>query len=120
MCFFHFTADRRPRCLTVLRHAARGGIVQAQLHVHLGVHGGATQIRVEQQVSPLAVNRFAKDPLLYTTPHCQVKKTYPNTDGVNNVLSANRFAAKGLTGATHCWPAALPPCAEAASIDSLR
>ena len=45
-------------------------------------------------VTPLAANRFAEDPLLYTTPNYHVKKGYPNTDGVNNVLSANRFAAK--------------------------
>ena len=31
---------------------------------------------------------------LYTTPYCHVEKGYPNTDGVNNALSANRFAAK--------------------------
>ena len=46
------------------------------------------------EVSPLAANRTAEDPLLCTTPNCHVKKGYPNTDGVNNVLSANRFAAK--------------------------
>ena len=44
--------------------------------------------------SPLAANRFAEDPLLYTTPNCRVKRGYSNTDGVNNALSANRFAAK--------------------------
>ena len=46
------------------------------------------------EVSPLAANRSADDPLLYTTPNFHVKKGYPNTDGVNNVSSANRFAAK--------------------------
>ena len=51
----------------------------------------------EKDLSPLAANRFTEDPLLYTTPCCHVKKGYPNTDGVNDVLSANRFAAKGLT-----------------------
>ena len=45
-------------------------------------------------MSPLAANRSADDPSLYTTPYYHVKKGYPNTDGVNNVLSANRFAAK--------------------------
>ena len=53
-------------------------------------------------VSPLAASRFAEDPLLYTTPYCHVKKGYPNTDGVNNVLSANRFAAQGLTWGMRC------------------
>ena len=45
-------------------------------------------------VSPLAANRSADDPLLYTTPNHHVGQGYPNTDGVNNVLSANWVAAK--------------------------
>ena len=56
-------------------------------------------------MSPLAANRFAEDPLLYTTPNCHVKKGYSNTDGVNNVLSANRFAAKRFRyGANNTFP----------------
>ena len=36
----------------------------------------------DPKVSPLAANRSADDPLLYTTPCCHVKKGYPNTNGV--------------------------------------
>ena len=32
-------------------------------------------------------------PLLYTTPNSHVKKGYPNTDGVNNVLSTQPTSA---------------------------
>ena len=49
---------------------------------------------IAMEVSPLAANRSADAPLLYTTPYCHVKKGYPNTDGVDVVLSANRLAAK--------------------------
>ena len=49
------------------------------------------------EVSSFAANRCGDDPLLYTTPNGHVKKGYPNTDGVNNVLSADQFADKQLT-----------------------
>ena len=68
----------------------RRGAVRGQLARQ---HGGVRRER-RQEVSPLAANRFAEDPLLYTNPNCQVNKGYSNTDGVNNALSANRFAAK--------------------------
>ena len=59
----------------------------------------ATVDVVRCHLTPLAANRFADDPLLYTTPYCHVKKGYPNTGGVNKILSANRFAAKRFTWA---------------------
>ena len=39
------------------------------------------------RLSPLAANRLADDPLLYTTLKSHVKKGHSNTDGANNVLS---------------------------------
>ena len=50
-----------------------------------------------QEVSCPAANRFDDDPSLYTTPNSRVKRRCPNADGVNNVLSANRFDCKRFT-----------------------
>ena len=87
----------------VLRRAGGADKARPRTKARAPAGKGAATMRlleVHSKVSPSAANRFAEAPLLYTTANCHVKKGYSNTDGVNNVLSANRFAAKR----SRWWP----------------
>ena len=54
---------------------------------------------------PLSGEPVRRRPITLYYPKLPCKKGYPNTDGVNNVLSANRFAAKRFRyGANNTFP----------------
>ena len=80
---------------------------------------------IDVQVSPLTANRFATDPLLYTTPNYHEKKAHPTTEGVTIILSANwgclpQSCLGGVHGPchvrlldhAHCSKLSYMPCTE--------
>ena len=81
-------ADGRPR--------RRAGALQVCPRCDaLGAGGTGGDALGERGASGRGEPRSGDDPLLHTTPNCHVKKGYPNTGGVNNALSANRYVKKG-------------------------